>query len=174
MMFRIATAALLAAGLSDAPRAAEASIVTLIVSVPGAAESGSEAAETASRRGDAVQAGMEAFGAEILRTTDPNDAELRSVLRRFAAVATNRDVALIYLDAPVVRFEDRIFVLPAGFTLDRATDLFTRAVPLSAFGRAAAVSGNGGAVFAKPRAGAYDLSESLSRVTEAPEPIAGG
>ncbi|MEM7239899.1 MAG: peptidoglycan-binding domain-containing protein, partial [Pseudomonadota bacterium] len=70
--------------------------------------------------------------------------------------------------------EDRIFVLPAGFTLDRATDLFTRAVPLSAFGRAAAVSGNGGAVFAKPRAGAYDLSESLSRVTEAPEPIAGG
>ncbi|MEM9783629.1 MAG: hypothetical protein AAF899_14280, partial [Pseudomonadota bacterium] len=97
-------------------------------------------------RADAIQASLQVIGAQTLRAIDPNNAELRSLLRRFADAAADTDVALVYIDAPVLALEGRIFVLPAETGLRRASDLLTRGLPLSAFARAAAAAGSGGAV----------------------------
>ena len=148
------------AGLAAAGPAAaqEARLVALVVSVGEGAG-----------RADAVQGGFEALGAETLRADDPNNAEMRSLLMRFADVAENRAVALIYLDAPVARFGERDFVLPAGVALPEANDLLTRTLPLSAFARAAAVAGEGGAVFVAANGLEGSLPSGIEAARRAPE-----
>ena len=147
------------AGLAGTPAAAQRiGVAALVVAVDGGAG-----------RADAVQGGFEALGAETLRADDPNNAEMRSLLMRFADVAENRDAALIYLDAPVARYGRRDFVLPSDAQLPEANDLLTRALPLSAFARAAAVAGNGGAVFVAASARRTALPEGVEAARDAPE-----
>ncbi|MEM6487882.1 MAG: peptidoglycan-binding domain-containing protein [Pseudomonadota bacterium] len=137
--------------------AQEARIVALIVST---GDGGA--------RADAVQASLQVMGAETLRSIDANNAQMRSVLARFADAAVETDVALVYIDAPVVALDGRPFVLPANTRLNRRTDLFTRALPLSAFARAAADAGAGGAVMVAVNA-APALPEGLSLAETAPQ-----
>lgn len=120
-------------------------------------------------RADAVQAGLQAIGAETLRADNPNNAEMRSLLMRFADVAETKDVAVIYLDAPIAQLGERDFVLPAGVRLDHANDLLTRALPLSAFGRAAAVAGEGGGVFVSATDLGPGVPDGIARARTAPQ-----
>ncbi len=124
-------------------------------------------------RADAIQAQLQVMGAETLRSASPNNAEFRAMLRRFAAEAVNARASLVYLDAPAVSLDGRQFVLPAAAAIDRPTDLLTRAIPLSAFARAAAQSEQGGAVLVAVGARPGGLPEALPAVERAPEPLAG-
>ncbi|MEC9431563.1 MAG: peptidoglycan-binding domain-containing protein [Pseudomonadota bacterium] len=167
MFTRILTAA---AGLAmaalpagDVAMAAEPDrVVALVVSV---GEGGA--------RADALQARLQVIGAETLRSADPNNAEMRSMLRRFTAEAADSRAAFVYLDAPAVAFEAREFVVPAEARLGRPTDLFTQAIPLMAFARAAAQAGQGGAVVLTVGAPPAALPEGLATLDRAPAPAAG-
>ncbi|MEL6264090.1 MAG: peptidoglycan-binding domain-containing protein [Pseudomonadota bacterium] len=172
---RVAVGALLALCLALAPltgadrvaaqpRQGEAAgIVALVVST----------GESGGARADAVQASLQVLGAATLRAIDPNNAELRSQLRRFADAAADTDVALVYIDAPVVALEGRPFVMPAGTTLRRSSDLLTRALPLSAFARAAAGAVEGGGVMVAVGAPAAALPQGVSLATTPPAARAG-
>ncbi len=158
-MPRLGTLILLLGALIVAPaHAQQARIVALVVSVGDG-----------DGRADAVQGGFAALGAETLRADDPNNAEMRSVLMRFADVAENRAVALIYIDAPVARFGSREFVLPAGIAMAQANDLLTEALPLSAFARAAALAEEGGAVVVAANVLADNLPDGVEPAETAPE-----
>ena len=135
-MQRLLLAFLLILAVAPAVAAAPVRIVALVVAVESDTEKAGAVAEDLGR-----------FNAQVLLATDPTDAELRSIVGRFVDAAADADVALVYLAAPLVALEGRPFVLPAGTALRRASDLFTRALPLSAFARAAATA-RGGAVFA--------------------------
>ena len=124
-------------------------------------------------RADAIQAQLQVVGTETLRGIDPNNAELRSILTRFAAEALNAEAAVIYLDTPVVLFDGREFVLPASGALRRSSDLFTRAIPLSAFARATELAAVGGAVLVVAGAPPDTAPPGIDRVTTAPEPAPG-
>ncbi|MBD8891303.1 peptidoglycan-binding domain-containing protein [Roseibium litorale] len=120
------------------------------------------------KRADAIQSELQAIGVETLRSTDPNNAELRSILTRFAREAANSRATFVYLDAPVVTFQGRAFVLPAGTVLDRGTDLFTRALPLQAFSRSAAQAAQGGATVATLTTTGVTLPKGVIPATESP------
>ncbi|WP_118136858.1 peptidoglycan-binding protein [Oceanicella sp. SM1341] len=126
-----------------------------------------------SARADAIQAQLQVIGAETLRSADPNNAEMRSMLRRFTDEAADSRATLVFIDAPAVLFEGRDYVLPAGTSLSRATDLFTQGVPLMAFARAAAQAEQGGAVLAVVGAAPTGLPEGLSPLLKAPGPMPG-
>jgi len=161
----IAPALLLVAGLvfSAQPAAAQSDrVVALVVSVgQGAA------------RADAIQAQLQVMGAETLRSANPNNAELRSMLQRFAAESANSRATIVYLDMPAVVFEGREFVLPDSAYLNRSTDLFTQAVPLLAFARTAAQAEQGGAVVMTVSAPPEGLPDGLIPVESAPDPVPG-
>ncbi|MBE3638573.1 peptidoglycan-binding domain-containing protein [Mangrovicoccus algicola] len=124
-------------------------------------------------RADAVQAALQQLGAETLRADRPGNAQLRSVLKRFAREATDSRAGLIYVDAPVVRFEDRAFILPEGAGLSHPTDLFTQAIPLRAFARSAAQAAEGGAVLATRAEPRTALPAGVDAAAAPPEPAPG-
>ena len=124
-------------------------------------------------RADAIQAQLQVMGAESLRSADPNNAELRSMLKRFAAVAANTRASLVYLDMPAVLLEGREFVLPAGTSISRPTDLLTQAVPLSAFARAAVQADQGGGVILAVGRDPEGLPTALEPVEQAPAALTG-
>ena len=124
-------------------------------------------------RADAVQTQLQLMGAETLRVTDPGNAQLRSILKRFARESGDSRATFVYVDAPTVVFEGRDYVLPAGATLERSTDLFTQAIPTLAFARSAALSDEGGAVVLTVSAPPAVLPGGISSVTRAPDPVSG-
>lgn len=147
------------------------SIIALVVSVGKGAPQ--DVSVDTLFRANTLQVHLQELGAQILRAIDPSDAELRSALKRLVSAGATTDVALVYLDMPIVDFEGRSYVLPADVTLNRATDVFTRAIPLSAFARAAATAGDGGAVFASVGAPLQRNLPGIERAKTAPEPILG-
>ncbi|SFO84415.1 Putative peptidoglycan binding domain-containing protein [Cohaesibacter marisflavi] len=153
---------ILAMALWAMPAAAQTDrVVALVVSVGGGAQ-----------RADDMQTQLQLMGAETLRAHDPNNAQLRSILMRFAREASNARATFIYLDVPAVNFEGRPFILPKGATLKRPTDLFTQAIPIQAFSRSAVQAEQGGAVVITivPQ---DRLLDGLSNVTNAPEAVLG-
>ncbi|SFH79542.1 peptidoglycan-binding domain-containing protein [Albimonas pacifica] len=166
-MFRRMLFSMVGAALCALPAAAPAwaqsdRVVALVVSV---GDGGA--------RADAIQAQLQVIGAETLRAADPNNAELRSILKRFTGEAAASRAAFVYLDAPAVTFEGREFVTPAGATLGRSTDLFTQGIPLLAFARAAAQAEQGGAVVAAVGRPPADLPAGVSALEGAPAPTPG-
>jgi len=157
-----ALCALPAATLAPPAWAQTDRVVALVVSV---GEGGA--------RADAIQAQLQVIGAETLRAADPNNAELRSILKRFTDEAADSRATLVYLDAPAATFEGREFVLPDGAAPGRATDLFTQAIPLQAFARAAAQAEQGGAVIAAVGRAPGELPPGLSPMETAPAPAPG-
>ena len=149
--------------LSAQPAMAQSDrVVALVVSVgQGAA------------RADAIQAQLQVMGAETLRSAGPNNAELRSMLKRFTSESANARATFVYLDMPAVAFEGREFVLPENASLNRPTDLFTQAIPLLAFARAAAQAEQGGAVVTTVSAAPEGLPDGLTVVQRAPDPVPG-
>lgn len=133
-----------------------------------------------SARADAVQAGLQLIGAETLRSTDPSNAELRSMLRRFADESADARATFVYLDMPAIAFEGREYVLPHSTELqsysgglDTPTDLFTKAIPLLAFARTAAQAEQGGAVVITVSASPDGLPDGVTQVEAAPDPVQG-
>lgn len=131
-------------------------------------------------RADEVQNHLQALGAETLRSVDPNNAEMRSMLLRFADESEDARATFVYLDMPAVIFADREYVLPDstdlisyGTGLDRPTDLFTKSIPLLAFARTAALAEQGGAVIMTVTAPVDGVPDGLTEVTNAPEGIPG-
>jgi Putative peptidoglycan binding domain len=122
---------------------------------------------------DAFQAEIESYGAEVLRAVSPNNAQMRALLRRYINAAIGADVALIYVDATILDLNARPFVVPSGTTLQRPGDLLTRALPLTAFSRAAALANNGGVVFAINRPSETALPTGVEPYASAPDPING-
>ncbi|MBP1852475.1 peptidoglycan-binding domain-containing protein [Rhizobium halophytocola] len=133
-------------------------VVALVVSVG-----------TGAARADAVQTQLQLMGVETLRSVDPNNSELRSILTRFAREAANSRATVVYIDAPAVNFEGRSFVLPAGAKLDRSTDIFTQGIPINAFSRSSAQAEQGGAVVMTAVDIRSELASGLSVMKSAPE-----
>lgn len=131
-------------------------------------------------RADSIQAQLQAMGAETLRSIDPTNAELRSMVRRFADEAEDARATFVYIDMPAVTFEGREYVIPAGAALlsyqagtARATDIFTLAIPLLAFARTAAQAEQGGAVVLTVNKSLDALPQGISQVVQAPDTVAG-
>lgn len=122
-------------------------------------------------RADVMQALLHTIGVETLRADNPNNAELRSILIRFSREAAISRAAFVYLHTPVVDFQKQSFVLPAGATLNRGTDLFTQALPIQAFSRSAGQAGQGGATIATLGAVPFELPDGTEPSTSAPGPI---
>ena len=161
MKARIVTT-ILAIALWAMPAAAQTDrVVALVISVGAGGQ-----------RADDIQTQLQLMGAETLRAHDPNNAQLRSILMRFAHEAASARATFIYLDVPAVNFEGRPFILPRGAKLNRPTDLFTQAIPIQAFSRSAAQAEQGGAVVITivPQEA---LLEGLSNVEKAPEAVPG-
>ncbi|MDO6590535.1 MULTISPECIES: peptidoglycan-binding domain-containing protein [Rhodobacterales] len=172
-LFSTATRSLcLALGLTVIVQAANAQsdrTVALVVSVG-----------EGTARADQVQSQLQEIGAETLRAVNPNNAEVRSVLRRFADESEDARAAFVYLDMPAVTFEGREYVLSdsAGLLayqeeLGRGTDLFTQSIPLLAFARTAALAEQGGAVVIAVNEPETGLPDAVSVVTEAPTTVPG-
>ena len=161
---RLARAALLCLALPGAVLAQEGKprIVALVVSSGDAPD-----------RADSVAQGLSRINAETLRITDPSNAALRAVMRRFAREAEQSAAAIVYIDMPAVTFEDRTFILPSEAELARPTDLFTQSVPLGAFARITALSERGGAVIVSAEAPATELPDGIDTATTAPAPEPG-
>jgi hypothetical protein len=113
------------------------------------------------------------MGLETLRSNDPNNAELRSILIRFSREAEGSRATFVFLDLPVVDFDGRSFVLPAGSALRQATDLFTQGIPVQAFSRSAAQAEQGGAVAIIVEPPPPALPPGVSKTGRAPDPIPG-
>ncbi len=142
--------------------AKDANIIALIVAVgEGRAQA------------DAAQATLRRLGAVTLRTDDPTNASLRVEAKRFATEAAAADVAIAVIAGPVVTLADRDFVAPGDLVLRRPNDLLTRAVPLSAFARAADLAGEGGAVLVLPHPSASALPDGVQPIDGAPEALPG-
>jgi hypothetical protein len=62
---------------------------------------------------------------------DRNDAESRAALREFALKANGADFALIVASGHVVTYQSQSFFLPQNAKIQRATDLFSRALSLA-------------------------------------------
>jgi hypothetical protein len=124
-------------------------------------------------RADQISQSLTRIEAETLRVTDPSNSALRAQMRRFAKEAEQSDAALIFVDMPMVSFEDRSFVLPTGAKLNRPTDLFTQAVPLRAFSRITALSERGGAVVVTGAVPSGALPQGVSPTSAAPAPLPG-
>lgn len=116
---------------------------------------------------------LESLDAQTLTANAPNASEMRSILKRFAAAAIDTDIALVYFDGAVLKLGERDFVAPGGIELDRRTDLLTKAIPLSAFARATALAGQGGAVLVHSSGQNINLLEGVTLVETAPAPRPG-
>ncbi|MBL4805942.1 MAG: peptidoglycan-binding protein [Rhodobacteraceae bacterium] len=116
---------------------------------------------------------LEVLNAQTLRVESPNASELRSVLKRFAAAALDNDIALVFVDAPILMLGDREFIAPSGIELRRGSDLLTQAIPISAMARAAALAGTGGAVFVHSSDLGSELPEGVTLAQIAPVQRAG-
>ncbi|WP_413205832.1 peptidoglycan-binding domain-containing protein [Rhodospirillum sp. A1_3_36] len=125
------------------------------------------------RRADAIQARLHLMGLETLRSNDPSNAELRSILIRFSREAEDSRATFVFLDLSVVDFDGRSFVLPANVALEQATDLFTQGIPVQAFSRSAAQAKQGGAVVIIVEPPSQTLPPGLSTTKRAPDPIPG-
>jgi Putative peptidoglycan binding domain len=124
-------------------------------------------------RADAIQTQLQLMGAETLRADGPNNAQLRSIVTRFAREAAESRATFVYLDAPAVTFEGRSFVLPKGATLNNPTDLFTQAIPIQAFARSAGQAEQGGGVAMTVVAQAGALPAGLTKADRAPDAVPG-
>ena len=62
---------------------------------------------------------------------DRNDAQSRATLREFALRAIGADFALIVVGGHVVTYQSQPFFLPQNAKIQRATDLFSRALSLA-------------------------------------------
>jgi len=111
---------------------------------------------------------LESLDAQVLTANAPNASQMRSILKRFAAAALDVDVALVYYDGAVLNIGDREFVAPGDITLQRRSDLLTKAIPLSALARATALAGNGGAVLVRASEGGVALIDGITMVEAAP------
>ncbi|WP_299204515.1 peptidoglycan-binding domain-containing protein [uncultured Tateyamaria sp.] len=149
--------------LAVAPAAAQdaARIVGMVVS------SGADAT-----RAESALRSLNALNAEVLQVSAPSNAELRAMMRRFSQEAAQADAAVVFLDLPAVRFEERIFVLPGSARLNRSTDIFTEAVPLRAFARMTVLAERGGAVILSSEAPS-DLPEGVEHADAASAPLVG-
>lgn len=162
-----------------ATRALCAMALALGVAVPGIAQEPARIVGMVVTSGqDAERAGrvlrsLESLDAEILSATAPSNAELRAMMRRFAQEAAQADAALVFLDMPAVRFEERVFVLPDHARLTRSTDIFTEAVPLRAFARMTVLADRGGAVILSAQEPERDLQDDMLRPDAAPAPLIG-
>ncbi|WP_299772556.1 peptidoglycan-binding domain-containing protein [uncultured Tateyamaria sp.] len=152
--------------------------VTLLAVAPAAAQdavrvvgmvvsSGADAT-----RAESALRSLNALNAEVLQVSAPSNAELRAMMRRFSQEAAQADAAVVFLDMPAVRFEERIFVLPGGARLNRSTDIFTEAVPLRAFARMTVLAERGGAVILSSEAPS-DLPEGVEHANVASAPLVG-
>jgi peptidoglycan hydrolase-like protein with peptidoglycan-binding domain len=112
---------------------------------------------------------MQGLDAETLLIEAANDSQLRALLQRFTAVAVDTDIAIVYIDAPILMLGNRAFVATPGLTLPRASSLLTRSVPLSAFARAVNLAGNGGVVIIGSQPFDGTLPEGAVQATRAPE-----
>ncbi|MDX8346890.1 peptidoglycan-binding protein [Cognatiyoonia sp. IB215446] len=131
-------------------------------------------------RANVVQEQLQAIGVETLRSNNPSNAELRSMVRRFADESEDASATLVYLDMPAVSFEGREYVLADGRGLvsytdgvGRPTDIFTEAIPLLAFARTAAQAEQGGAVITTVSDPLDGLPVEVSQVVNAPDPVPG-
>ncbi|ARE42369.1 hypothetical protein RGUI_4343 (plasmid) [Rhodovulum sp. P5] len=155
-----------------------ASLTLCLAALPAAAQSDRTVALVVSvaggtQRADEIQTQLQRMGAETLRADLPTNAQLRSILKRFAREATDSRASLVYLDVPMVSFEGRAYVLPDGATLDRPTDLFTQAIPILAFARMAVQAEQGGAVIATRGDLPDELPQGVTGTEKAPAPVAG-
>jgi hypothetical protein len=62
---------------------------------------------------------------------DRNDAQSRAALREFSLKANGADFALIVTSGHVVTYQNQSFFLPQNAKIQRATDLFSRALSLA-------------------------------------------
>lgn len=124
-------------------------------------------------RADSIQTQLQLMGAETLRADGPNNAQLRSIVTRFAREAAESRATFVYLDVPAVNFEGRTFVLGKGATLNNPTDLFTQGIPIQAFARSAAQAEQGGGVAMTVVAQAGTLPKGLTTADRAPEAVPG-
>ncbi|MCD2184695.1 peptidoglycan-binding domain-containing protein [Rhizobium sp. GN54] len=162
MGMRIALA-ILALVLGSLPATAQSErVVALVVSVGDG-----------TARADAVQTQLQLMGAETLRADGPNNAQLRSIVTRFAREAADSRATFVYLDAPAVNFEGRTFVLPKGATLKNPTDIFTQGIPIQAFARSSAQAEQGGAVAMMVAGQPGELPDALTVTDRAPESVPG-
>jgi hypothetical protein len=68
---------------------------------------------------------------DVVVAPDRNDAASRAALREFALKAKDADFALIVLSGHVVTYQSQSFFLPQNAKIQRATDLFSRALSLA-------------------------------------------
>ncbi len=118
---------------------------------------------------DNIVSSLESLDAQILRVEAPNASEIRSILKRFSAAALDNDVALVFVDAPILKMGGREFLAPEGLNLRRRSDLLTQAIPVSAFARATTLAGNGGAVFVHSSDLGISLPPGIELMQIAPE-----
>jgi len=144
--------ALAAQAQTDAPR-----IVAVLIS-----------SDTGNDRAARFEAALQSINAETLLVEAASDAELRALLQRFTTVALDADVAIVYIDAPILMLGERGFVATPGLSLPRASSLLTRAVPLSAFARAANLAGSAGVVVVSSQAFEGTLPAGATQASRAP------
>ena len=68
---------------------------------------------------------------DVILASDRNDAESRAALREFSVKAEGADFALIVVSGHVVTYQSQSFFLPKNAKIQRATDLFSRALSLA-------------------------------------------
>lgn len=154
----LVTVSILVGAGGAAAQAGDVRIVALVLSNNGTSETV-----------ESIVLGLENLDAQVLRVDQPNASEMRSVLKRFADAAIENDVAMVYIDGAILRLDGREFVAPSGLELRRKTDLLTLAIPISAFARAAALAGAGGAVMAHSTDSGIALIDGVSLAQTAPE-----
>ena len=139
---------------SDAPR-----VVAVLIS-----------ADADNSRIERLATALQGVNAETKIVAAPSDSEMRALLQSFANIALESDVVIIYIDAPILKLGERGFVATRGLTLPRASALLTRAVPLSAFARAAALAGNGGLVMVGAQDFGGTVPSGATQASAAPGP----
>ena len=139
---------------SDAPR-----VVAVLIS-----------ADADNSRIERLATALQGVNAETKIVAAPSDSEMRALLQSFANIALESDVVIIYIDAPILKLGERGFVATRGLTLPRASALLTRAVPLSAFARAAALAGNGGLVMVGAQDFGGTIPSGATQASAAPGP----
>jgi hypothetical protein len=68
---------------------------------------------------------------DVTVAADRNDAESRAALRDFSLKANGADFALIVVSGHVVTYQSQSFFLPRNAKIQRATDLFSRALSVA-------------------------------------------
>jgi hypothetical protein len=68
---------------------------------------------------------------DVTVATNRNDAQTRAVLREFSLKAERADFALIVASGHLVTYQSQSFFLPRNAKIQRATDLFSRALSLT-------------------------------------------